>query len=226
MRQRIGRIRDRIGYKGPAAEEIGCVLIVQPVFFPRELWVRPPRDWPVRTQAEKKYDLTVGEGERVWDDCLRAAATLHPAEALRQEPQVADSWRSRYGTPMLVVPRLGQGTFRVAVTEAYARGCAVTNEHSLPALEAAHIKFYSPGGPHHIRNGLLLRADLHRLFDQGYITVTPELHLEVSRRLREDFANGRSYYPLHGNPVRVPRGTADRPLDEFILWHNENVYLG
>jgi putative restriction endonuclease len=180
----------------------------------------------VRTQADKKYDLTLGEGARVWEDCLRAAAVLTPVEALKPEPQVAESSKSRYGAPTLVVPRLGQGTFRIAVTEAYERGCAVTNEHSLPALEAAHIKSYATGGPHDVRNGLLLRADLHRLFDQGYITLTPEFRVEVSKRLREDFANGRSYYPLHGNFVRVPHGTADRPLNEFIQWHNENIYLG
>jgi hypothetical protein len=90
MRQRIGRIRERIGYKGAAAEEIGCVLIVQPVFFPLELWVRPPRDWPVRTQADKKYDLTLGgEGGRVWEDCLKAAAALNPVVPPRPELQVA-----------------------------------------------------------------------------------------------------------------------------------------
>lgn len=226
MRERIGRIRDRIGYKGAAAAEIGCVLIVQPVFFPQEFWVRPPGNWPVRTQADKKYDLTVGEGARVWDDCLRVAADLMPAETPPPQLQTADSPGRRYGMPTFVVPRLGQGTFRVTVTEAYGRGCAVTDEHSLPALEAAHIKSYVTGGPHDVRNGVLLRADLHRLFDQGYITLTSDLHLEVSRRLREDFANGRSYYPFHGKAIRCPTGVAEYPSNEYIRWHNEHIYLG
>ena len=59
----------------------------------------------------------------------------------------------RYGSPLLVRPRLGQGTFRIAVTEAYGRACAITGEHSLPALEAAHIQSYRFGGPHEIANG-------------------------------------------------------------------------
>lgn len=226
MRERIGRIRDRIGYKGAAAAEIGCVLIIQPVFFPQDVWVRPPGDWPVRTQADKKYDLTVGEGARVWKDCLRVAADLKPAETLHPQLLIAESQERRYGMPTFIVPRLGQGTFRVTVTEAYGRGCAVTDEHSLPALEAAHIKAYVTGGPHDVRNGVLLRADLHRLFDQGYITLTTDLHLEVSSRLREDFANGRSYYPFHGKPIRCPTGVAEYPSNEYIRWHNENIYLG
>ena len=61
----------------------------------------------------------------------------------------------RYGEPVLVRPRLGQGAFRVVVTEGYGRACAVTGEHSLPVLEAAHIKPFDAEGPHDIRNGLL-----------------------------------------------------------------------
>ncbi len=48
------------------------------------------------------------------------------------------------------------------------------------------------------RNGLLLRRDIHSLFDRGYVTVTPELRFEVSRRIKEEFENGRDYYALHG----------------------------
>ncbi len=88
--------------------------------------------------------------------------------------------RARYGEPVLMRPRLGQAAFRVAITYAYERACAVTHEHSLPVLEAAHIVPYAQGGVHEVSNGLLLRSDLHRLFDLGYVTVTPELHLEVS----------------------------------------------
>lgn len=132
----------------------------------------------------------------------------------------------RYGTPQLVAPRLGQGTFRVAVTDAYGRACTVTGEHSLPALEAAHIRSYAKEGPHEVRNGLLLRADLHRLFDLGYVTVSQHLRLEVSDRLREDYSNGRSYYPLRGQALESPIRAEDRPAAEFLRWHNEQVYRG
>jgi len=111
-------------------------------------------------------------------------------------------------------PRLGQATFRIVVLDAYARACAVTEEHSLPALEAAHIRSYAHDGPHDVRNGLLLRADLHRLFDTGYITVTPDLR------------NGRSYYPFHGARLQVPPAVPHRPEKEFLEWHNEHVFRG
>jgi putative restriction endonuclease len=57
---------------------------------------------------------------------------------------------------------LGQGSFRFADEQAYQQ-CAVTKEHSIPALEAAHIKPYSLRGFHEVNNGLLLRADIHKL---------------------------------------------------------------
>ena len=98
------------------------------------------------------------------------------------------------------------------MTEAYKRACAVTQEHSLPALEAAHIRPFAKEGPHEVRNGLLLRADLHRLFEQGYLTVTPNYTLEVSDRLRDDYQNGQSYYPLRGTRISVP-AAGDRTTD-------------
>ena len=132
----------------------------------------------------------------------------------------------RFGSPVLVRPRLGQGTFRVAVTGAYHRACAVTGEHSLPALEAAHIRPYGKGGEHEVSNGLLLRSDVHRLFDRGYVTVTPEHRILVSPRLKSDYENGKSYYPFDGKPLVVrPDGGADQPDADCLDWHNTHVFL-
>ena len=86
-----------------------------------------------------------------------------------------DQEQVRYGEPQLIHPRLGQGAFRVLVTDIYQRRCAVTRERTLPALEAAHIRPYSTGGTHEAQNGLLLRRDIHSLFDAGYVTVTQDL---------------------------------------------------
>ena len=118
------------------------------------------------------------------------------------------------------------GEMRSRIAGAYGRGCAVTEEHSLPALEASHIRPYASEGPHEIRNGVLLRADLHRLFDTGYATVTPDLRLEISERLREDYQNGRSYYPLHGSRLKVPTADLHRPDKAFLEWHNRHIFRG
>jgi putative restriction endonuclease len=137
---------------------------------------------------------------------------------------VRRSEAGRYGPPQLILPRLGQGTFRIAVTDAYGRACAVTTEHSLPVLEAAHIKPFAEQGPHTVRNGLLLRSDLHRLFDRGYVTVTPDHRFEVSPRLKQDFENGRTYYAMHGKTLQLPTRAQERPDPQLLAWHNEKKF--
>jgi len=152
------------------------------VVLRRGSWIPVPRDWSPRTQTGARYDLSHDEGLRVWTACLERAAGLAEA-ALDVSP-------ARYGAPSLHLPRLGQGIFRVKVLDAYGRACAVTEEHSLPVLEAAHIKPYASDGEHAVSNGLSLRSDLHRLFDRGYVTVDEDQRFVVGRRLKDEFENG------------------------------------
>ena len=238
MRERIERLRHggKQAQAGGGDYEIGCLMLAQPVFLPREAWVKPPSNWPENAVQGKAYDLSKGEGARAWQECRERGGDLGGLGAIRDRPQpppptdgghdiAGDRPRAplpppdRYGAPGLVRPRLGQGIFRLAVTDAYGRSCAVTDEHSLPALEAAHIRPYGDGGEHEIPNGLLLRSDIHRLFDKGYVGVTPDYKFVVSRRLKDDFANGRSYYPSHGKPIRLPERAEDRPSRQWLEWH-------
>jgi putative restriction endonuclease len=123
-----------------------------------------------------------------------------------------------------VRPRLGQRSFRIAVLDTYERRCAITDERTLPVLEAAHIRDYRDVQEHTLSNGVLFRADIHKLFDSGYVTVTPDYHFEVSRRIKEEFENGHDYYALHGSSIRLR--AADRPAADALIWHNEQRYLG
>jgi putative restriction endonuclease len=145
---------------------------------------------------------------------------MRAAMAIQETPETA-----RYSEAFLTQARLGQGSFRVLVTEAYQRRCAMTGEKTLPVLQAAHIKPYSQEGPHRISNGLLLCSELHILFDRGYVTVNPELTIEVSKSIKEEFSNGREYYALHGKKLTVISvAQRDRPLTSFLEWHNSTVY--
>lgn len=223
VQARIDRLRQGIRYEAAdGSDDVGCIQLVKPVFFAPSQWIPKPSDWHPRTQSYERYDLESGEGQRVWTACLQR---LNPARHLELENTISSpNAAPRYGSPILMAPRLGQGTFRIAVLEAYGRSCAVTGEHSLPALEASHIQPYANEGPHEVRNGLLFRADVHRLFDKGYVTVTPDLRLNVSPRLKDEFHNGRSYYPLHGSAVRSPPLAQLRAAPEFLEWHNQNVF--
>jgi hypothetical protein len=140
---------------------------------------------------------------------------------------IRESPTSRYGKEQVITPRLGQAAFRVVVTEAYNRKCSVTGEKTLPVLDVAHIKPFSQDGPNVSKNGILLRTDIHTLFDKGYITINENYIVEVSKRLHEDYGNGKIYYAYHGKQLsNIPDNQLDLPEKKFLRWHNENVYLG
>lgn len=111
------------------------------------------------------------------------------------------------------------------VLDAYGRACAVTEEHSLPVLEAAHIRPYAQRGAHEIANGLALRSDIHRLFDRGYVTIDERDRFVVGRRLKDDYENGR-YYSLQGHALHLPPNPAARPSPDGLAWHREHVFVG
>jgi len=58
------------------------------------------------------------------------------------------------------------------------------------------------------------------------VTVTPDLHFEVSRRIREEFDNGRDYYALHGRTIEPPKAIGQRPDPAQLAWHNEHCFRG
>lgn len=222
MRARIAKYR-RADSSLKEDFEIGCILLEQPFFLPRDSWIPTGPAWHSNIVQGKTFDLEAVEGRSLWNRVQEALR----ASAVRESPMpAAAAAGERFGEPRLISPRLGQGSFRVLVTDEYERRCAVTGERTLPALEAGHIRPYSEGGEHRIDNGLLLRRDLHALFDRGYMTVTPKLVLEVSRRIREEFENGRDYYALKGRALRPPRNELSAPAAEYLAWHNESVFRG
>ena len=208
----------------PFTTQVGSSVLVQPFFLPRELWIDPPADWSSNLTRGKSYDTEVGEGRRVWEQTRQALTALAPLDT----KAIADAPASAaYGKPMPVAPRLGQGAFRVMVTDAYERRCVITGERTLPVLEAAHIKPYSLVGRHDLSNGLLLRSDLHTLFDLGYLTVTPtDLRVHVSRRIHDEYENGREYYALDGRQVRLPQAPYPPPAQEMLDWHAQTIFRG
>jgi putative restriction endonuclease len=199
---------------------IGCIGVTEPVFFAPDEWVATPADWSRNIVSGRTYDLTHGQGQRLWRSCLERAASRRAAADWALDALSGE----RTGRPIVILPRLGQASFRLAVLDAYGGQCAVTTEHSLPVIDAAHIRPWAAGGAHEIPNGMPLRRDLHRLFDLGYVTIRPDLRFAVSRRLRDEYANGRTYYELDGREIRLPVDQAAQPDRELLAWHEAEVF--
>src|SRR3984893_4479815 len=211
---------------------IVCRILTQPFFLPESEWFEPP-NWPPHFQGFKTYSTDDPDGLMLWEAAQSRVQSRAPYRSSFPQSGASDVPVARWGEPTLIHPRLGQGAFRIIVTDNYARRGAVTGERTLPALDAAHIRPYSDHGEHEPSNGLLLRRDIHSLFDRGYVTVTPTHHFEVSRRIRDEFENGRDYfengrdyYAMHGRSVQVPQRPDQRPDPQSLTWHNENRFLG
>lgn len=215
---RIAKYRKQTGISENT--EIGCTILTEPFWFDELDWLPVP-DWNKNIVKGKTYSTDTEVGLRLYQDVMDR---LH-RNALFYDDEVPDS--DNMYSQYITKHRIGQGAFRISVTDAYHRRCAITGEKTLPVLEAAHIKPYSQNGPHNVSNGLLLKSDFHTLFDSGYITLTKDYKIEVSQRLHDDYGNGRDYYKYNGQRLLIlPDHHFQRPNIDYLEWHNEHVYLG
>src|SRR5271166_3318231 len=167
--------------------------------------------WPIRRGGVFCGYPAAGSGHR-------GGAGFQPALAIGPGPV--------FGDPRLVPYRLGRQSFKAVVLDSYHRRRTISGSHIPPVLQAAHIRPVAGGGEHRLDNGLLLRSDVHTLFDCGYLGVDPQHRLLVSPRLRADFSNDDQFYAKEGQVIDLPERRADRPGREFLEWHFDEVFLG
>lgn len=224
MRERIAFYRRTPIWPGENPN-IGCIMLAEPFFWPKESWIPCPDGFKLNTVQGKGYDAESGIGRELWKAVSERLQKEGPAHLQDGTAALAAVESNGFGKPQIVLPRLGQGLFRVLVTDVYQRRCAVTGERTLPVLDAAHIKPYTVVQRHQVSNGLLLRSDLHRLFDDGYLTIDPvRRSLVVSKRIRDEFENGKDYYALEGSQIREPIEPWAKPSAENLEFHAHNVF--
>lgn len=199
--------------------QIGCTVVSDVVYFPREAWIPVNGLFAKPIMVGKQYDSTEENGAVLWEQIQSVWSVAKRVQGVEEDAP-------RYGTEFLQRGRLGQGAFRTLVLDAYGRRCALTGESTLPVLEAAHIRPYADHGRHVISNGLLLRSDFHKLFDLGLITVQPDYRIRISSKIRDQYFNGKAYYRLDGQELAMlPEQTRNYPDRDALGWHNENKFV-
>jgi HNH endonuclease len=221
MRTRVGRYR-RTPIGASEDPVIGCLFVRDVRFFPDGTTAEAPPKFAPNIVQGKSYDLA--------DPAVAPyfAALLRRVLGAEVELDFTQPWHRPgpvLGDPRLAPYRLGQQSFKAVVLDAYHRSCAISGTHIPPVLQAAHIRPVASGGQHRLDNGLLLRSDIHTLFDRGYLGVDPSYRLLVSPRLRADFSNGDQLYAKAGQVIDLPERRADRPGREFLEWHLEEIFL-
>ena len=191
-------------------------------FFAESEYRSAPPGWSSNIVQGKAYETSAME------EYFGAILAQFFGQAVQRPETGLDPWHRGgpvYGEPTLARRRVGQGGFRAVVLKAYDYRCAVTGDKIRPVLEAAHIRPLPSGGEHRIDNGLLLRSDVHTLFDAGYLGVDPQHRLHVSPRLRKEFGNGEEFYVRAGRgPVEIPKRRVDQPSRDFLEWHMDEVF--
>lgn len=227
----LAELKDLLGplaKNSSALGEIGCQIIANPFFLQPDDWLANPPGWSSNIVRGKMYESNQPDGAIIWAHVERffieSKKPLTTGFKESFEFGVKEEI-PKFGIERLIRPRIGQGAFRLTLTDAYRKRCALTGESTLPVLEAAHIVPFSDEGTHDVRNGLLLRADFHKLFDVGLVSVAPNLTIQISPRIREAWHNGKVYYRLHNQPLAVvPENSAHQPDPDRLNWHFKNVF--
>lgn len=177
------------------------------------------------TPRDKTYELYDNFLHGVWDRrevspgkyvpfCLVEPEMVQAhTEGEEHAPQVADG-DNRKKIRRMIAEREGRPAFRSALIRAYRSRCAVTGCAVVDILEAAHIKPYRGPGSNHVRNGLLLRADVHTLFDKGLLWFTESWRIVTAQRL-----DGSEYESLKGQSIFLPENISEQPLPENLSDH-------
>jgi len=220
MRARIAHYRREP--IGPTEDpEIGCVFVRNVTFFPANMAYDPPPGFAPSIVQGKGYDMAERQVSGYFGDLMQ----LVLGRAV--EIDLSQPWHDTgpvFGDPRLAPYRLAQQAFKAVVLSAYHGHCAITGTKIRPVLEAAHVRPVTDGGENRLDNGLLLRSDVHTMFDRGYLAVDPSYRLRVSPRLRDEFGNGEQFYAKASQLIALPDRKPDHPQREFLEWHLDEVF--
>lgn len=163
------------------------------------------------------------EGSSQWQDQIERTShpSLETASDLPLEEDtefdIDDLQDSRKRTLAQKVLRPGQAAFREKIMRAYEGRCAITGCNVADTLEAAHIIPYWGPESDHVRNGILLRVDLHALFDASLLSIDPQT---LTVRLAPSISGG--YYKIIENrAIRLPKLESLHPDREALIRRHE-----
>ncbi len=162
--------------------------------------------------VQNRYGMATRQAESAASSAYALMASDHNAIADFCPIDVQDS---RNKTLAQIYRRKGQPMFRKSLLTAYQNTCAISGCKLEPILEAAHIHPYKGDHTNVTANGLLLRADIHTLFDLNLMSINAaSLLVEISPELL-----GTEYASFNGKPLLVPSEITDRPSIEALAWH-------
>ena len=115
--------------------------------------------------------------------------------------------------------RKGQAAFRRDILKIYNNSCAITEIKQKEVLEAAHIQGYVNEESNNVQNGICLRVDIHKLFDNGLISINSDYRVVVSSKLKST-----EYEKINGKKIKLPKNKIYYPSASALENHNKLVF--
>lgn len=187
---------------------IGCVVLKDVIFFEEKDFFKPEEydfSFPNSVVKLKYFQSDFSFEKNIDDEKLLNFELIKETNSTYKVHKVKN--------------RVSQKKFRENVLQAYENKCAITGEVCLEVLEAAHIQSYINEESNHIQNGILLRSDLHKLFDLGLLTIDLDYRILIS-----PFLSSSDYLKLNGEFISLPKNSTSYPSLSALKRHNEYVF--
>ena len=187
-----------------SVNQIGCILLDEIELFDDNQFKTPESLLGV-SFARQIVKIKIYEG-----------TTKQSVIAKKLKPKVLPTFQSQKNAKkktksVQVAQRKGQPKFRKDILEAYDFKCAISGTNEEDALEAAHIENYINEHSNHIKNGICLRADIHKLFDRHLIGVDSKFKISVSSKI-----GGKEYKKYNGKKLILPKEKRLYPLKTLL----------
>ena len=181
-------------------KEIGAILLSDVVFFDEKDFINLDNrriEWSNNIVKYKTYN----DSDIMLSTSIEQKTNFKLVETLNKRRKDSN-----------INLREGQSEFRQKISKAYHYKCCVTGESCPDLLEAAHIQSYISKDSNHIQNGLLLRVDIHKMFDSGLIAINKDYEIIISSEITTDY-----YHNLAGRKITLPDDIADYPSKEALV---------
>ena len=188
--------------------EIGCIILENPVFLDQSNYFHPQKynlSFPNEISKHKYYPNL---------DQINFASDYKQVGL--SFSSISDEDDYQFNQSSLTK---GQSEFRNNIFKYYDQCGVVTRETCVSVLDAVHIHPYINEHKHHLKNGILLRSDLHKLFDDGLITITPDYKVLISQQLKSKY-----YYQYQEERINLPANERFYPDQKILEFHNQYIF--
>ena len=208
--------KNSANFESSSDSNIGCIILKNPIFLDKIEYIKPEEHGISFSKHIVKYKR-INEKE-----AIKLLSLINISNKIENDKKFSFILPDKKDTSYISVKqkkREGQSIFRQKIMQLYKNKCCICEESNEFILEAAHITPYVNENSNHIKNGILIRVDFHKLFDAGLITIKENYHIKLSPHLSS------TYYKIYDNKkISLPDNKEHWPAKEALIGHGLNIF--